>query len=83
VLDPAAAYAFEALASNQRELARAIEQLSDTLASLTLSIIASGHVSEKTYQTVRKRVAENRKELQHEPSELLAAMFKATKPSEN
>ena len=78
-----AGHAFEALSRNQRALAQGIEQLSDALACLALSIMAHGYVSEDTYETVQKRVEERRKQLRNEPDDVLAKVFKATKPSEN
>ena len=79
----AVCHAFESVTTNQRALAKGIEQLSDALSALVLSIMAHGYISEDTYETVQERIKERRKELQNEPDNVLAAVFKATKPSEN
>ena len=81
----AVGHAFESLSRNQRVLAKGIEQLSDAIACLTLSIMGHGYISEETYETVQKRVEERRKELRNEPDvhEWVASMLKATTPSEN
>ena len=81
----AVAHAFESVTRNQRVLAKGIEQLSDAIACLTLSIIGHGYISEETYDTVQKRVDERRKELRAdtEDTDALSRLLKAATPSEN
>ena len=85
MLDPEAAAAFEALSLNQRALARGLEDLSDALACLALSIMERGHIDTATYKRVRRRVERRRKRLRGDSDDqaFLAKLFKATKPSEN
>ena len=77
--------AFEAISKNQVALAKGIEQVNDNVACLTLAVMAHGHISEATYELIQKQVAERRQELRLEPAtdDMLAKIFKATKPSDN
>ena len=76
--------AFEKLSANQLALARGIEQLGDSISCLTLAIMHHGYITEETYAAAYEQVRRRRKELRNEPDcDILAKLFRATKPSEN